>query len=98
MANSPLRPDVALPKNIWLASGAFGLWNVDPLRNPPSRFSAPAMPAGWRVKLHSRGVRQKLALTTDSRLDQIAKERSKEADHHQPCPECQEGPAGYCPD
>ena len=79
-----------------------GFWRVRALDRRPAQESANSFQRvrdACRVagELHSRGVRQKLALTADSRLDQIAAERSKEADHYQPCPECQHGQRATVP-
>ena len=44
--NGVARP---LPKNMWLASSARGVWSREPCTSPPIFFSAPAMPSGSRV-------------------------------------------------
>ena len=48
--NNALIPDaMPWPKNMWLASGAFGCSICEPVSKPPIFFNAPAMPSGLRV-------------------------------------------------
>ena len=49
VANIALKPEVARPKNMWLACGAFGFLTAEPVTKPPIFLSAPAIPEGCRV-------------------------------------------------
>ena len=61
-----------LPKNMWLASSAFGVRSREPYWNPPiSR--APGNAVGIAGELHGGGIRKKLALPRHRALISLPK-------------------------
>ena len=75
--NSSFKPLTASPKNMWLASSAWGSAMREPAAKAPIFLRAPAMPSGIARELHGRCVGEKLALARHGRLDQVAEKHAR---------------------